>query len=228
MARPIIVSICSLTGLVRLEWAIAFRQQIVPFGRDVIISIIERSSPVSAARNLAIYEAQKRDAKYMLFWDDDLIPRLTNAFAQLIGTMDNVLEATLVGSVCPIRREPAEPVVVKEEGGGAWYGWRDGKIHPVYSSGTAFLLIRMEDLEDIDVPEIEIEGDIVKQYFSEYSSIKDEPVSDDFYLAELMAKHNKLWLVHGGVVCHQIDQDKKWYKVVGEEDFKPIEDIVAV
>src|SRR3990167_9537931 len=216
MARPVIISICSLTGLVRLEWAIAFRKMIIPFGREMTLSIIERQSPVSAARNLAIYEAQQRDAKYMLFWDDDLIPKMTDAFAKLVAAMDNIPEATLIGSVCPIRRDPAEPVVVKKKGEGAWYGWRDGKIHKVYTTGTAFLLIRMDDLADIDVPEIEIDGDTVKQYFGEYLPEIGEITTDDFYLAELMAKHNKLWLVHGGVICHQIDQDKKWYRVVEE------------
>lgn len=222
MAEPIVISLCTLTGLVRMEWSLSFKRQVVPFGRGVIMSVVQGVSPISAARNLALYEAKKKNAKYALFYDDDIMPQKPDAISQLVATMDNMPEATLVGSVCPIRREVPEPVVVKEYGDGPWYGWRDGRVHQVYHSGTAFLLIRIADLEDIVVSEEEVEGEIVRKFFGDYSEKLEEPVSDDYYLAEVMAANNKLWLVNGSVMCDQIDSDGKFYSVIEKKMFAPV------
>lgn len=209
-----VITVCALTSLVRLEWSLEFWAQYKPFGRDFHISAIANIRPVSAARNLALYEAKKKEAAYCLFYDDDIIPQRRDAIASLVSAMDQLSEATLIGSVCPIRAAVPEPIVIKTQGEGPWFGWQDGNIHQVYHSGTGFLLIRMKDLEDIDVPMVIVEGTEVKEYFQQYEKPGDFLGTDDYYLAKVMKENNKRWLVHGGIICDQIDRDGTRYEIV--------------
>jgi len=210
----IVIAICALTSLVRLEWSLEFWAQYKPFSRKFHITAIANVSPVAAARNLALHKANEMGAKYCLFYDDDIIPHRRDAMAQLISAMDQLPEATLIGSVCPIRATVPEPIVIKRLGEGPWFGWQDGDIHQIYHSGTGFLLIRMKDLEDLDVPTVKVEEIEVRQFFQQYEQVGDYLGTDDYYFAGLMAQNGKRWLVHGGVICDQMDRDGTRYQIV--------------
>jgi len=211
--NKVVIAICALTSIVRLEWCLEFWAQYKPFGRDFHITAIANVVPVAAARNLALQEAKEKGGKYCLFYDDDIIPHRRDAIAVLVSALDQLPEATLIGSVCPIRATVPEPIIIKTEGEGPWFGWQDGDIHQVYHSGTGFLLIRMDDLEDIDVPTVVVEGKEVRQFFQQYEHPGDFLGTDDYFLAKVMKEHNKKWLVHGSVMCDQIDRDGTRYEI---------------
>jgi len=209
-----VISICALTSLVRLEWSLEFFAQYKPFGRRFHVSAISNVQPVSAARNLALHQAKEKGANYCLFYDDDIMPQRRDSIAHLVSAMDQLPEATLIGSVCAIRATVPEPIVIKRPGEGPWFGWQDGDLHQVYHSGTGFLLIRMEHLEDIDVPTVMVEGKEVKRFFQQYEKPGDYLGTDDYSLAMLMRNNNKKWLVHGSIICDQIDKDGTRYQVI--------------
>lgn|SRR3990167_625888 len=209
----VVISICALTSLVRLEWCLEFWAQYKPFGRDFHISAIANVKPVAAARNLALYEAKKKEAAYCLFYDDDIIPKRRDSIALLVSAMDQIPEVTLIGSVCAIRAPVPEPIVIKSPGEGPWFGWQDGDLHQVYHSGTGFLLIRMKDLEDIDVPKVLVEGEEVSEFFQQYERPGDFLGTDDYYFAKIIRDNGKKWLVHGSVICDQIDRDGTRYNI---------------
>ena len=220
MKGQIIIIVLSGTSTVRLEWAFEFKHQYLSFGRQVTAVSIAGYSPIPAARNACIHEAIKRDAEYMLFWDDDIMPQDSQGLSYLTATMDHHPEATLIGSVCPIRADVPEPIVVESKFSGPTYKWKDGKVHKVHHSGTGFLLIRIKDLLTIDVPTVVIEGEEMGEYISH--SVAD---SDDYSLADLMKEHNKLWLVNGRVICNQIDRETgKIYRVQDVDDIVELAD----
>ena len=201
MSEPVVIAVCSLTVQVRLEWALGLKAQFIGMGRETSVVAVTGTSPVTAARNVAVQEAVDRNAGYLMFWDDDIIPQHPEAMSILMSTMDNSPSVTLIGGVCPIRAHIPEPVVIEKQGHGPSYIWQDGEPHRVIMSGTAFLLIRLANLIKINVPLVTIDGASYREYFTQ--RVQD----DTFEFGEFAEKHNLIWLVHGAVICDQIDRN---------------------
>ncbi len=205
----LMISIPSGEGTVRTDWAIAFASQIPPTGRTRNFSVLEGFSSVPHLRNVAVHVALMEEAEYLMFWDDDVIPRSQVAMQKIVITLDQNPDATIVGGIYPRRGEIPEPIVAQTVDSGLWWGWEDGGVHKVYVSGTGFMVIRMADLAEIEVPTEEMEdGSVLRQFFGERPHY-----TDDYWLAALLAKHNKTWLVHGDVVCDQVDIDGTRYRI---------------
>ena len=203
------IAIPSKEGVVRTDWATSFAAQIPPVGRTRHVSILEGFQSVSHVRNVAIHVALEEGAEYIFFWDDDVIPRSRVAMQTLVATLDQNPNATAVGGVYPRRGEIPEPIVSQGPIDGLWWGWEDGLIHKVYMTGTGFTVLRMADLGTLDVPTEETDdGKQLRQIFGERPHY-----TDDYWLAALLAKHGRTWLVHGDVVCDQVDIDGTRYRV---------------
>ena len=194
-------------GQARTEWGIRLSGHTWPVGMNrshfAILGMV-----TCAARNFAVYLARKDKAQYLLFWDDDVLPRSVQATNDLVNAMAHNPEIDILGAVYPKRGMTADPIVVKEEGCGIWWGWQDGQIHQVHMSGTGFLLMRMSSLEKLVVPtEPQVNGEEIGVYFD-----TPEGYSDDFWFARLCAEQGLKWFVHGGVLCDQADLDGRLWK----------------
>lgn len=190
------VAICSL-GQVRVEWAISFALQPSPFGIPRHTLFIPHRSTIEA-RNLAAKLAQENKAKYLMFWDDDMIPKERTALERMYTTISHNPQIDVIGAVYPIRRPIPSPIVVeRRESPEVYWGWEDGKTHKVYMVGTGFMIIRLESFNDVELP-----------WFDDKATM-----SDDYHFAELCRKHDKSIYVDGAVVCDQINLDGTRYNV---------------
>jgi len=198
------MAVCTL-GNVRAEWAVGFASAQQPAGRVLHLALVKNMS-VADARNYALNTACAMDAEYLMFWDDDIIPRQSDAPKLLITALDQHPEIDVIGGVYPMRRDVPEPVVVEREGGGYSWCWRDGKVHPVYMVGTGFMAIRIASIKQAapnpyDHPGVDVP---IGEYFRTEDFGDLGQTTDDYWFAEF-CKHWKLkQYVHGGVIADQI------------------------
>jgi hypothetical protein len=153
------------------------------------------------ARNMAVKEAQDEGFDYLLFWDDDVIPRDREAVGHLLAVLDADSTIDVVGGIYP-RKNTMEPIVAKDDQKkiGVWWGWRDGKAEQVYMTGTGFLLIRMASLAKIPVTD------------GRYFEVSDRS-TDDFFFADWCRATGLKWYAAGNVVCDQIDLDGRLHEI---------------
>lgn len=201
------IAVCTL-GTVRIEHELAMAGALMPFGRERRLAVI-MGIPTIDARNLACRMAVEAGAEYLMFWDDDVVPRDKTAVQHMIGVMEHLPTIDVLGGVYPRRGAVPQPIVVREPGAGTWWGWEEGGIHPVYMTGTGFTVIRLASLGRIDAPEYELQNkERVRRYFDAAHGY-----SDDFYFADLCADAGLKWCVAGAVVCDQYDLDGTCYTV---------------
>jgi hypothetical protein len=190
------VAVCSL-GQVRVEWAISFALQQSPFGIPRHTLFIPNRSTIEA-RNLAVRLAYQSHAKYLMFWDDDMIPKERDGLERMYTTIAHNPQVDVIGAVYPIRRPVPAPIVVEDRASPeVYWGWEDGKAHKVYMVGTGFMMIRLQSFETIPLP-----------WFDDAATM-----SDDYHFAELCRKQEKSIYVDGAVVCDQINLDGTRYSV---------------
>lgn len=203
----LMVVVCSL-GKVRIEWAISFALQPSPFGIGRHTLFIPNKTTIEA-RNLAVQAARSTQSKYLMFWDDDMIPQDRFGLERLYTTMSHNPQIDVLGGVYPIRRDIASPIVVKDKGATEpYWGWQDGKAHRVFMVGTGFMMIRMESFEDIDLP-----------WFDD-----SQLLSDDYFFAEICQDKGKRIYVDGSVVCDQMNLDGKRFNVNAARGTEVVED----
>ena len=197
----LLIAVCTL-GQVRAEWAIALASALPPVGRKRLVTTL-MGFETAHARNVACWLAQDKGCEYLMFWDDDVIPRERAALLRLVSVMDQRSEIAVLGGVYPRRSDVPEPIVVKTKGNGLWWGWADGAVHKVYMTGTGFTLVRVAELAGLDGPVYETDdGRTLHAYFNTRPHL-----TDDFWLGELCEAAGKGWYVHGDVVCDQIDRE---------------------
>lgn len=216
MSGDIFIAVCTL-GTVRAEWAVGLASMHQSTGRTQQLALIRDVHTVQDARNLALNLALAGDCDYLLFWDDDIIPQQTDASKRLIATLDQVEEIDVVGAVYPMRRNLSEPCVVQSRKHGIYWGWRDGLVHPVYMTGTAFMAIRLSTLRDKAVEPYDIAGYQLGRYFDMGEDGMGGIQTDDFYFADWCAENDIQQYVHGGVRCNQISRDGQVYRVEDAE-----------
>ena len=133
---------------------------------------------------------------------------------------------SVMGAVYPRRdRALPEPIVIGEADGGVSWDWEDGELHDVHFTGTGFTCYRLDDFDKIrdDLIEYKYEGPQhdgrVGPCWLYCGPTRDGIlVTDDGYLGNVCVEHDLRWVVHGGVVCDQIDLDGHIYRV---DDAKP-------
>lgn len=217
MSGDIFIAVCTL-GTVRAEWAVGLASMHQSTGRVQQLSLIKHMG-IADARNFAVNTACSMDCDYLLFWDDDVIPRRSDASKLLITALDQHDEIDVIGGVYPMRRRISEPVCVGEKGKGVYWGWRDGLIHPVYMTGTGFMAIRLASLKKTAPEPYHIPGTHLS--LGRYFQIEEDGMggtrTDDFWFAEY-CKHWKLQqFIHGDAVCDQIEDDGEMVRIENAE-----------
>lgn len=220
MSGDIYIAVCTL-GNVRAEWAVGLASMHQTTGRTRHLALIKHMG-IADARNFAVNIANSIEAEYLLFWDDDVVPKLTDASSRLFSALDQHPEIDVIGGVYPMRRFLPEPVCVKDKGGGVYWGWQDGEIHQVYMVGTGFMAIRLASLRDKTTPEPYTVPGAPDYPMGRYFNIEDDGgggvTTDDFWFAGFCDHWRLKQYVHGGVVCHQIDRETGEYSRIEEAE----------
>ena len=207
----VIVAICTI-GKIRIEHELAMLAQNWPLGHGRGFSA-PRGYGIQDARNIAVKDAETQGADAIMFYDDDMIPTSPNALMKLITAMDQNPEMDVIAGVYPRRTDVPEPVVEKESGQGAFWGWEDGEIHQVWMVGTGFTLYRMSAFDKLDVPTDKIQPVEYEEAVECRRIFEIDTGTDDFHFAMAAQKVGIKQYVHGGVICHQIGLDGETWKV---------------
>ncbi len=199
-------------GMMRIEVAVAQQRAVFPMSIERTIgTVVGRTT--SEARNLAMKSAYADHFEFLLFWDDDIVPRDYAASAKLMNVLLHNPQVAVVGAVYPRKiSSTCEPIVFKERGETPWWGWQDGRVHEVYMTGTGFMMLRVEDIAQIPVEATKIGNEDVPDLFRATEE-EDLRQTDDFYFAELCHRAKKRMFVHGGVVCDQLGTNGHAYQV---------------
>ncbi len=211
--RHSVAIITPTLGMMRVEVAMAMQKAVFPMSIVRTIGTI-KGRTTSEARNLAMKTVYADKIEFLMFWDDDIIPHDVAAPAKLMNVMLNNPQVSAVGAVYPRKiATTREPIVFKDRGETAWWGWRDGRVHEVYMSGTGFMILRVNDIAKMEVEAVDIGGDEKIPDLFRTTEEDDLRQTDDFYFAELCYRNKKRIFVHGGVLCEQIEKNGQVFQV---------------
>lgn len=205
------IATCTL-GIIRIEHELDMLAQVWPLGHGREYVVL-KGYTIQNARNLAVRDAVEHGSDYVLFYDDDMLPRAPDAMMKLISTITQNPEMDVLAAVYPRRTPLPEPVVEKAQGDGTFWGWQDGEIHRCWMVGTGFTIYRIKAFDKLDVP-----VELVK------AADSSEPVecrrvfeintgTDDYHFAILAKEAGITQYVHGGIICEQIGLDGKRWRV---------------
>jgi glycosyltransferase involved in cell wall biosynthesis len=215
MNGDIFIAVCTL-GTVRAEWAVGLASMHQPMGRVQQLSLI-RNMSIRDARNFAVALADSMECDYLLFWDDDMIPRKTDASQRLINVLDQHDEIDVVGAVYPVRRAISSPCVSEREGGGPFWGWRDGQLHEVFMTGTGFMAIRLSALKRGVAEPYQVEHTTLGKYFWMEEDGKGGITTDDYWFAGWCRHWGIKQYVLGDVLCDQIEDSGDMVRIESAE-----------
>lgn len=103
---------------------------------------------VGRARNILVQYARDRGAKFLLFWDEDVIAD-ANGLRRLIYHMLNHDDWSVCGGVYASKTVPPEPLLYNEWAMGSFYGWKKGEMVHTRCIGNGFTLFRVADFDRI-------------------------------------------------------------------------------
>jgi hypothetical protein len=169
------------------EFALTFASQNYPLNSRRAYYAI-KGKEVGEAREEIAEMAVKDRAKYLWFPDDDMsFPG--NACRLLMAEMDQAADDVMViGGVYCSKSVPAEPLVYRGEGQGAFWKWKLGDIFEVSSLGTGCMLIDVKKLPKLPKPWFKTIDGPQKQ-------------SDDLYFCQKVREAGFKILCHGGITC---------------------------
>jgi len=172
-----------------------------------------QGAPIDEARNFFAQNALECGAKYLFFWDEDVVVP-SYIMRQLIYRMEHNPEIGMVGGVYCQKVEPVincAPMVFRGHGQGPYWKWRVGDFFEVDAIGTGASMIRVEALKDIEKPWFKTE----KNYDSWLDGVpKGEEWTEDLWFCHRL-KETKKWKIYadGSLVCGHMDLDTR--KVYG-------------
>lgn len=174
------------------------------------------------ARQIMTKKALRMGAKYILYWDDDVLPPDLGLLT-LLNFMERTPKAGAISGVYTTRVSPQEPLIYKEHGKGAYWDMPFGegaKPVPIMGAGAGFLLARLEAVQDsIDRMQEDNGDEEVAIWADERTTYADKEMPDDFSAKTIMWGHDIRfcrilnehgWQVygHGAVLCGHLDVEK--------------------
>lgn len=167
---------------------LAFSQMSPPMNTNVIM-FQTMGRNIDEARTFFAEKAIESKAKYLLFWDEDvLVP--AHALRELMFFMEHHPECGLVGAIyCLKVPHHPEPLVFKSPGAGPSWDWKVGEIFKVGGIGMGLTLIR-----------VEMFADLAKPWFKTVNDLS--PFLDNIPYGEVWTED--LWF------CKQVRESKKW------------------
>lgn len=137
-------------GLFPAEFAMALMQAQAPLG-VMTTYLIEKGRLPAEARNHILKRALADGQGYALFLDDDvLFPPM--AWYRLWAHIRQHPEAAAVTGVVSMKSDPAEPMLYRAEGEGAYWDWALGDLVPVRGAGAGCLMVNLDYVRRLEPP----------------------------------------------------------------------------
>lgn len=160
------------------------------------------AKPIDEARNWFAEAAIEHKAKYLFFWDEDvLVP--PHALRELIYVADNWPNVGVVGGIYCLKTQRPEPLVFKQQGMGPTWDWKVGEVFECGGIGMGCTLIRTELFKDIPKPWFRTVDDL-SPYLDNLPA--GEQWTEDLYFCKKVVDSKKWKIIaHGGLVMPHID-----------------------
>jgi hypothetical protein len=174
------------TGLVRIEWHAAFMSLVTPvnWSRVTMTQYLNTFIPlryqVADAQNLIVKQAVERDFEWLLLYEHDVLPP-PDALMRLNRYMTQE-KTPVVSGLYYTRSMPADPLVFRGRGTGAFVDWKMGE--PVWCDGapTGFLLIHCAILRAMwaESAEYPVGSEITRRVFDTPRNLWLDPTTAQF------------------------------------------------
>ena len=210
----LVIGIPTLGRPIPLEWAFAFKSLSPPSNYNCIIHVVNNQE-VANARNEIAKVAIEKDAKYLFFLGDDVVPP-NHTLRQLILHMENNPNIGVIGGVYCSKTEPPAPLVFRGNGQGSYWDWKIGEVFEVTGMGMDCTLIRVQVLKDLLVAGITEQFKTVDSDGFLDGINNAESWTEDLYFFDKMEKFTPQWkiFIDGGVICQRWDvYARKFYTV---------------
>lgn len=204
------------------ELPIAFRNCAPPMNTNAVY-LETHKKPIADARNHFVEKALEFNAKYIFFWDEDvLVP--PHALRELIYVADNWPKVGIVSGIYCLKVPRPEPLVFMKMGAGPYWDWKVGEVFEVQGgTGMGCTLLRTEMFKEISKPWFRTVDDN-SAYMDNIP--RAEAWTEDLWLCNKVKTETK-WkiIVHGGLCMPHYDLATKLYYEL-PPDSKPMRHIL--
>jgi hypothetical protein len=181
--------------------------------------LVESGRLSSESRQIMTKVAIRMGAKYIVYWDDDILPP-PDALYRLYNFMEKNPEVGITTSVCTTRVEPVEPVIYAAHGDGASWDFECGPgaiPTPIMFGGAGFIIARVSAIVDaieklkaenggVEVP-VWADERLLAEYEGTTIGIKKRNIfwGHDVRFYRLIREAGYHTVVHGAVICQHLD-----------------------
>src|SRR5262245_43056553 len=132
------------------ELVMAFKACSPPMNCNTIY-IETKGMDIADARNQFAKVALEHNAKYLFFWDEDvLLP--PHALRELMFVMESWGDIGIIGGIYCLKVERPEPMVFRGNGQGPYWNWKVGEVFECTGISMGCTLVRAEVFKDIEYP----------------------------------------------------------------------------
>ena len=128
-----------------LDWALALKSMNTPINFTVNFHLV-KGQEVALARNEIVRFAIEKEAKYLFFLGDDVVPP-SHTIKQFIYRMEQDSSIGIIGGVYVNKDDHPAPLVFRGNGQGSYWDWKVGEFFEVTGLGMDCNLIRVEVLK---------------------------------------------------------------------------------
>ena len=173
----------------------------------------------SEARQIMTKSAIRMGAKYIVYWDDDVLPP-PDALYRMYNFMEKNPEVGITTSVCTTRVDPVEPVIYMAHGDGSSWEFECGPgaiPTPIMFGGAGFIIARVSAIVDaieklkVDNGGIELpiwaDERLLTEYEGNTPGIKKRNIfwGHDVRFYRLIREAGYHTVVHGAIICDHLD-----------------------
>ncbi len=143
------IAVAKTPNVIPIQFMLNYHQVQMPL--NVTTTILVKSGLLSSeSRQILTKKAIRLGAKYIVYWDDDILVQ-SDAVYRLYNFMEKNPKVGIVSAVCNTRHpEFVEPVIYKVHGDGASWDFECGEgaiPEQIFAAGAGFMMARVEAIE---------------------------------------------------------------------------------
>jgi GT2 family glycosyltransferase len=157
------------------------------------------------ARQMIAELAVEKNAKYLLFIDDD-VHAPPEAVLKLMYILEQDKDAMIASGIYFQKTEPTQPIMFQKKGEGPSWNWRKGELIECDIVGLGFALIKVEVFSKLQKPWYALGTDFKEGERYSYD--------DSSYFCDKVKEAGFKIIADGGILCDHYDMDtKKVYRI---------------
>ena len=158
--------------------------------------------PIDEARNWLAEQAIEVNAKYLFFWDEDVLlpPHLLR---ELIFLLEHYPKYGVVGGIYCLKTPRPEPMIFRGSGTGPFWDWKVGEVFEVTGIAMGCTVIRTAVFKDCPKPWFKTVSDHEAELDNIHMATE---YTEDLWFCKQLTEHTD-WKIaaHGGLVCPHVD-----------------------